>query len=88
MADFSFVTSDNPRSEDPKAIIDQIVLGFNENHYEVVVDRKEAIGRALKMAEAGDTVLIAGKGHETYQILADGPVDFNERNIVEEILKC
>ncbi len=88
LADFSYVTSDNPRSEDPQSIIDQITPGFEKNNYETVVSREDAIGRALKMAQAGDTVLIAGKGHETYQVLADGPINFNEREIIKKFLTC
>jgi UDP-N-acetylmuramoyl-L-alanyl-D-glutamate--2,6-diaminopimelate ligase len=86
-ADFSFVTSDNPRSEDPRAIIDQIITGFTKKNYEVCVDRKEAIGRALKMAREGQVVLIAGKGHEDYQIFKDRTIAFNEREIVKECLQ-
>ena len=87
LADYSIVTSDNPRNEDPQSIIDQIIPGFEKNNYEVVVHREKAIGRALGMAKAGDTVLIAGKGHELYQVFADGPVHFNEREIIEKFLK-
>ena len=88
LADFSIVTSDNPRSEDPQSIIDQILPGFDGDHYRVVVNREDAIKQALNMAKTGDTVLVAGKGHETYQVLADGPVNFNEREIIEKSLKC
>lgn len=88
LADISFVTSDNPRSEDPQSIIDQIVPGFEQENYKVVVNREEAIKEALNEAKAGDTVLIAGKGHETYQIIADQRIDFNEHEIVKKSLKC
>jgi UDP-N-acetylmuramoyl-L-alanyl-D-glutamate--2,6-diaminopimelate ligase len=88
LADISIVTSDNPRSEDPRSIIDQIIPGFHKGRYEVIVSREEAISRALAMAKKGDTILIAGKGHETYQVFADGPVHFNEREIVRKYLKC
>ena len=88
LADHSIVTSDNPRSEDPQYIIDQIVEGFSGDHYEVIVNRKEAIAQALKVAQTGDIVLIAGKGHETYQILGCERIDFNERKIIEECLSC
>ncbi|MBN1870729.1 MAG: UDP-N-acetylmuramoyl-L-alanyl-D-glutamate--2,6-diaminopimelate ligase [Candidatus Omnitrophica bacterium] len=88
LADFSIVTSDNPRNEDPRSIIDQIIPGFHHDHYKVIVNRKEAIHHALKMAKPGDMVLIAGKGHENYQVFADGPVHFNEREIIEKIFKC
>jgi len=88
LADFSVVTSDNPRSENPQSIIDQIIVGFTKENYKIVVNRKEAIEQALDIAQAGDTVLIAGKGHETYQILDDQRIDFNEREIVKECLSC
>ncbi|HQP10851.1 MAG TPA: UDP-N-acetylmuramoyl-L-alanyl-D-glutamate--2,6-diaminopimelate ligase, partial [Candidatus Omnitrophota bacterium] len=88
LADFAFVTSDNPRNEDPQSIIDQILPGFQRDNYKVIVNREEAIGQALKMAKSGDAVLIAGKGHEMYQIFANGPVYFNEREIVKKFLTC
>lgn len=88
LADLSIVTSDNPRSEDPQAIIDQIVPGFRKDNYRVVVNRKEAIEQALGEAKTGDIVLIAGKGHETYQICAGGRIDFNERTIIEKFFQC
>ncbi|NTV28476.1 MAG: UDP-N-acetylmuramoyl-L-alanyl-D-glutamate--2,6-diaminopimelate ligase [Candidatus Omnitrophica bacterium] len=86
LADYSILTSDNPRSEDPEAIIREIVAGFSGNDYEVVVDRKEAIRRALALAASGDIVLLAGKGHETEQIFKDRTVEFRERDIVAGIL--
>ncbi len=86
LADYSIVTTDNSRSEDPQAIIDEVVTGFTKNNYEACVDRKEAIGRALKMARKNEIVLIAGKGHEDYQIFKDRTIAFNEREIVKELL--
>ncbi len=88
LANLSIVTSDNPRNEDPQSIIDEIVPGFDQDNYKVIINREEAIGEAIKEAKTGDTVLIAGKGHETYQVLADGKVDFNEREIIKKFLKC
>ncbi len=88
MADFSIITSDNPRSEDPEMIIKEIVQGFKKNNYTVVVNREEAIDKALKMATSGDIVLIAGKGHETYQIFKDKTIHFDEREVVRKILAC
>ncbi len=88
LAHLSFVTSDNPRSEDPQAIIEEIIVGFKSKNYKVVINREEAIEEALKMANADDIVLIAGKGHETYQIFKDKTVPFNERQIVTNILTC
>jgi len=87
LADYSIVTSDNPRSEDPQAIIDEMVAGFEQNNFEICVDRKEAIGRALHLAQKDQIILIAGKGHEDYQIFNDRTIEFNEREIVKEWLK-
>jgi len=87
-ADYSIVTSDNPRSEDPQAIINEIIVGFSKKNYEICVERKEAIGRALKLAQKNQIVLIAGKGHEDYQIFKDRTISFNEREIVKELLKA
>ncbi|MCK4934218.1 MAG: UDP-N-acetylmuramoyl-L-alanyl-D-glutamate--2,6-diaminopimelate ligase [Simkaniaceae bacterium] len=82
-SDFVIVTSDNPRSEDPQKICDQIILGFNDaKGYVVELDRKKAITRALSMAKKSDIILIAGKGHETYQLLSDGMTPFDDRQIV------
>lgn len=88
LADVSIVTSDNPRGEDPQDIIDEIIKGFEQANYEMIVDRKQAIGKALGMAEEGDVVIIAGKGHEDYQIFKDTTVKFNERQIIRELLLC
>jgi len=87
LADHSIITSDNPRSEEPMAIINEIIPGFLIPNFEVVVDRTEGIVRALGMAEPGDIVLLAGKGHETYQILKDKTVDFIERDIIEQYFR-
>jgi UDP-N-acetylmuramoyl-L-alanyl-D-glutamate--2,6-diaminopimelate ligase len=87
LADFSILTSDNPRREDPRAIINQIEEAFTATsriNYQIVEDRREAILRALDLARPGDTVLIAGKGHETYQEFADTVVPFHDRQVVEE----
>jgi UDP-N-acetylmuramoyl-L-alanyl-D-glutamate--2,6-diaminopimelate ligase len=77
----AYLTSDNPRSEDPEAILDEVQLGLHDCRAEVfrIVDRAEAIRTAIGRAEAGDTVLIAGKGHETYQIFKDSVVPFDDR---------
>ncbi|MBQ9002747.1 MAG: UDP-N-acetylmuramoyl-L-alanyl-D-glutamate--2,6-diaminopimelate ligase [Eggerthellaceae bacterium] len=82
-ADYAIVTSDNPRSEDPAAIIDDIVSGMGDasGRYEVVPDRREAIARAIAIAEPGDAILIAGKGHEDYQILRDETIHFDDREV-------
>ena len=87
-ADISLVTSDNPRSEDPLAIIAQVELGLKGSSawYEVEVDRRCAIARAIGMALPDDSVLIAGKGHEDYQIFADKTVHFDDREVAREEL--
>lgn len=87
MSDIAIVTSDNPRTEEPLAIIDDILEGMKgfEEKYEVVPDRREAIAHAMKIAKEGDVIVLAGKGHETYQILKDKTIDFDEHAIVKEI---
>jgi len=83
------VTSDNPRSEPPESIIEEILRGMNggrkaERH--VVVDRRDAIAKAFEMAGTGDAVVIAGKGHETYQVLRDRTVPFDDRQVARDLL--
>lgn len=87
LADYAILTSDNPRSEDPRAIIDDIVPGFTGRNYEIVPDREAAIGRALALARRDDIVLLAGKGHETTQVFKDRTVAFVEKDIVMKLLK-
>lgn len=89
VADHVIVTSDNPRTEDPVGIILQIEEGLRETgtSYEVEVDRRRAIARAVAQAAAGDAVLIAGKGHEDYQIFADRTIRFDDREVAREELK-
>jgi len=84
-ADQVFITSDNPRSEDPEQIIREIAEGCKKNGVipELIIDRKEAIHRALSVAEAGDIVLIAGKGHECDQVIGDRKIPFSDRQVVE-----
>lgn len=85
LADYVIITSDNPRSEDPAEICRDIEVGITQNPshapYEVIVDRREAIFRAINMARPQDLVLIAGKGHETYQIFADRTIHFDDREV-------
>lgn len=88
-ADYLVVTSDNPRDEDPQAIIDEILTGLagSDVPYTVVIDRKEAILKSMQMAQPGDVIVLAGKGHEDYQILANGVhIHMDEREIVQECL--
>lgn len=88
-ADYAVVTSDNPRTEDPNAIIEDIVAGMNggTDHFEVVPDRHEAIARAIALANPGDAILIAGKGHEDYQIIGTEKHHFDDREIAAEELE-
>nr|NIP96820.1 UDP-N-acetylmuramoyl-L-alanyl-D-glutamate--2,6-diaminopimelate ligase [Akkermansiaceae bacterium] len=78
-SDYCFVTSDNPRSEDPARIIADIEPGISGAVYERTVDREEAIRAAVAEARSGDVVLIAGKGHEDYQEFPDGRIPFDDR---------
>lgn len=87
-SDLCIVTSDNPRSEDPEAICRHITAGFKSKSYIVELDRKKAIELAIGRARAGDILLIAGKGHETYQIFAHKTVDFDDRKVAQELLKA
>lgn len=85
LSDFTIVTSDNPRQEDPAEIARQIILGFQtRDRYTVELDRRQAIAKALEMANSQDLVLIAGKGHETYQIFGDRTVPFDDRLVVQQ----
>ncbi len=78
LADWAVITSDNPRKEDPEAIIEEVKAGFKGNQYEAITDRREAIYRAISLAQPRDIVLIAGKGHETYQEFADHTIPFDD----------
>jgi UDP-N-acetylmuramoyl-L-alanyl-D-glutamate--2,6-diaminopimelate ligase len=86
LADVVIVTSDNPRTEDPDSIIDDILVGMRGSRHLRIPDRREAIARALAMATGDDIVLLAGKGHETYQILGTEKHLFDEREIVGALL--
>ncbi len=88
MADLVVVTSDNPRSESPDAIIKDIISGVpTESRFTVIPDREKAIEYVIKNARAGDIILLAGKGHEEYRIDRDGVHEFSERRIVESLVK-
>jgi UDP-N-acetylmuramoyl-L-alanyl-D-glutamate--2,6-diaminopimelate ligase len=84
-ADCAIVTSDNPRTEDPDAIIDEIEAGMRGTGHERIADRRAAIQRAIDLAEDGDIVLLAGKGHETYQIRGTTSYPFDEKEIVKDM---
>lgn len=88
LSDIVVVTTDNPRTEDPEEIIKEILIGTVGSKAEVVcvTDRSEAIAYALKTAKAGDTVLLAGKGHETYQVIGKERVHYDEREVVAGLL--
>ncbi|ABB15729.1 UDP-N-acetylmuramoyl-L-alanyl-D-glutamate--2,6-diaminopimelate ligase [Carboxydothermus hydrogenoformans] len=90
LADITIITSDNPRTEDPEAIINEIEKGFFDalpGKYLKEVDRKKAIKTALLLAKPGDTVVIAGKGHEDYQIIGTTKYPFDDRVVAREILR-
>jgi len=86
-ADYAIVTSDNPRKEDPNAIIAEVEKGFRSDHYEKIVDRTKAIARAIELAQSRDIVLIAGKGHETYQEFADHTVPFDDIQVARRAIE-
>ncbi|MGM8298208.1 UDP-N-acetylmuramoyl-L-alanyl-D-glutamate--2,6-diaminopimelate ligase [Clostridium perfringens] len=87
LSDIAIITSDNPRSEEPMDIINDIVKPLNYDNFVIEVNRKEAIRKAMNMALEGDVIVIAGKGHETYQILKDETIHFDEREVVYDILE-
>ncbi len=85
-AELAIVSSDNPRTEDPEAIIDDVVTGMSGSAYIRLADRRDAIARALEEAGPDDTVLLAGKGHETYQVIGTEKLPFDEREIVARLV--
>lgn len=85
-ADLSFVTSDNPRTENPEVILDDVEAGMGAASRQRITDRHAAIRAALKEARLGDTLLLAGKGHETYQVIGTAKLPFDEREIVRAAL--
>lgn len=91
-SDILIVTSDNPRTEDPEAIIDQILpgieeVGFPKERLHRVTARGEALAKALSLARRGDLILVAGKGHEDYQILGEKKVPFSDQEVLRKFLK-
>ena len=89
LSDYVVLTSDNPRSEDPLAIMNDALVGLRryDTAYAAEPDRERAIKRAIESAEPGDVVIVAGKGHETYQILRDGPIPFDDREVARRVLR-
>jgi len=90
LADSVIVTSDDPRSEVPEAIIDEIVAGFSHSarpRAQIRPDRREAIELGISMAEPGDAVLIAGKGHENYQVIGSERLHFDDVETAAELVR-
>jgi UDP-N-acetylmuramoyl-L-alanyl-D-glutamate--2,6-diaminopimelate ligase len=89
LSDYCVVTSDNPRSEEPESIIKQVEQGIRKTNcdYICIENRRDAIKYALTIAKKDDIVLLAGKGHETYQVLKDGTIHFDEREIIRELVR-
>jgi UDP-N-acetylmuramoyl-L-alanyl-D-glutamate--2,6-diaminopimelate ligase len=85
-ADLVVLTSDNPRTEDPELILDDLAEGLQGTAYARIADRRKAILHALSQARAGDTVVLAGKGHETYQVVGREKRPFDERVVVRDCL--
>jgi UDP-N-acetylmuramoyl-L-alanyl-D-glutamate--2,6-diaminopimelate ligase len=86
-ADRIFLTEDNPRNEDPGEIINQIMQGIpDKNKVEIIIDRKEGIRRAMETAKSGDTLILAGKGHEEYQIIGNRKIHFSDKETALELL--
>ncbi len=93
LADYTIITSDNPRSEEPRTIVQEIEAGLkpalHEGHsYEIILDRHEAIRRAVMIAQPDDVIVIAGKGHETYQIFKDRTIDFDDRAVARSLIEA
>jgi UDP-N-acetylmuramyl-tripeptide synthetase len=87
LADLAIITSDNPRSEDPQDIIRDIAAGIPKDNFCIIPERREAIQRSLSLAQPGDIVLIAGKGHEDYQVIQGKTIHFDDREAVRECLR-
>jgi len=89
LSDYVVLTSDNPRSEDPLAIMNDASVGVGRFDTPNIAepDRERAIKKAIEIAEPGDVVILAGKGHETYQILKDGPIPFDDREVARRVLR-
>ena len=86
-SDYVIFTNDNPRTEDPNAIMNDIIAGVSKNNYEVILDRKSAINKGLSLLKTNDILLILGKGHEDYQIIGHEKHHLDDKEIVLEYLK-
>jgi UDP-N-acetylmuramoyl-L-alanyl-D-glutamate--2,6-diaminopimelate ligase len=86
LADLTIITSDNPRSEEPVSIIEDIKKGFAGNSFKVIENRRDAIYEGVRMANENDVLLVAGKGHEDYQIIGSKVFHFSDREVIEESL--
>jgi len=87
LSDIVIVTSDNPRTEDPDRIIRDILAGMKGKNHQVIPDREEAIAAAIQKASEGDIVVIAGKGHEDYQIVGTKKIHFDDREVAARLLR-
>ena len=83
LSDYVIFTNDNPRTEDPQKIMDDIVKDNHSKNYEIIFDRKEAILKGIKMLEKDDILLVLGKGHEDYQIIGHEKIHFDDAEIIK-----
>ncbi len=82
LSDIAVITSDNPRTEEPMSIIKEVIHGIEKDNYIIVENRREAIKKAMIMAKKDDVIVVAGKGHEDYQVLKDKTIHFDEREVI------
>jgi UDP-N-acetylmuramoyl-L-alanyl-D-glutamate--2,6-diaminopimelate ligase len=90
LSDYTIITSDNPRFEDPMAIIDEVKSGFlkiKDSNFEILSDRRDAIKRAIEIAKDDDAIIIAGKGHEDYQEINGVKYPFSDKDVVKGLIK-